>query len=234
LLSNVELNLESVSTYKMSRAMIAAKEYLSAIPLLKELLETPRGQIATVDLRHDLLRKEGNGLKKKRFAISIGVLCIFLVGSLYVGNEKDSAQATNVAEIVEAGKTYHDKAKLKDVMGITLETPKEKAKIDTNKVLEAAQQGFSGLVNTPSDIRIEYHLMTNPSMRSFSPTAMEKNPKLKSKGFMEQLPVYIVTFRGVDYQRHAPIGQSAKTEKREINVVVDAETGEVLQAFSYR
>jgi transcriptional regulator with XRE-family HTH domain len=54
LLSDVELNLEYVSTYKMSRAMISAKEYSSAIPLLKELLETPRGQIATSDLLYDL------------------------------------------------------------------------------------------------------------------------------------------------------------------------------------
>jgi transcriptional regulator with XRE-family HTH domain len=54
LLSDVELNLEYVSTYKMSRAMIAAKEYSSAIPLHIELLETPRGQIATVDLLYDL------------------------------------------------------------------------------------------------------------------------------------------------------------------------------------
>ena len=50
LLSEVDLNLEYVSNYKMSRAMVAAKEYGSAIPLLQELLQTPRGQIPTVDV----------------------------------------------------------------------------------------------------------------------------------------------------------------------------------------
>ena len=54
LLSDVDLNLEYVSTYKMSRAMVAAKEYASAIPLLKEMLETPRGQISTMDILFDL------------------------------------------------------------------------------------------------------------------------------------------------------------------------------------
>jgi tetratricopeptide (TPR) repeat protein len=54
LLSDVDLNLEYVSNYKMSRAMVAAKEYTSAIPLLIELLEKPRGQLSTSDIMHDL------------------------------------------------------------------------------------------------------------------------------------------------------------------------------------
>lgn len=54
LLSDVDLNLEYVSTYKMARAMVAAKEHSSAIPLLKELLETPRSQISTMDIMFEL------------------------------------------------------------------------------------------------------------------------------------------------------------------------------------
>jgi len=54
LLTDVDLNLEYVSTYKMSRAMVASKEYASAIPLLKDLLETPRAQLSTMDLMYDL------------------------------------------------------------------------------------------------------------------------------------------------------------------------------------
>ena len=54
LLSDVDLNLEYVSNYKMSRAMVAAKEYTSAIPLLTELLEKPRGQLSTSDIMYGL------------------------------------------------------------------------------------------------------------------------------------------------------------------------------------
>jgi transcriptional regulator with XRE-family HTH domain len=54
LLTDVEMNLETVSTYKMSRLMIAAREYSSAIPLLEELLETNRGKIATEDVLFEL------------------------------------------------------------------------------------------------------------------------------------------------------------------------------------
>ena len=38
LLVDVELNLEVVSTYKMARAMVLAKEYQAAMPLLEELI----------------------------------------------------------------------------------------------------------------------------------------------------------------------------------------------------
>lgn len=54
LLVDVDLNLEYVSSYKMARAMVAAKEYASAIPLLRDLLETPRAQISTMDILFDL------------------------------------------------------------------------------------------------------------------------------------------------------------------------------------
>lgn len=54
LLVDVDLNLEYVSTYKMARAMVAGREYASAIPLLRELLDTPRGQIPTMDIMYEL------------------------------------------------------------------------------------------------------------------------------------------------------------------------------------
>ncbi|HEU4962576.1 MAG TPA: helix-turn-helix transcriptional regulator [Bacilli bacterium] len=54
LLVDVNLNLEYVSTYKMARAMIRAQEYASAIPLLQELLETPRAQISETDIMYEL------------------------------------------------------------------------------------------------------------------------------------------------------------------------------------
>lgn len=50
LLLDVDLNMEYISTYKMARAMVRAKEYASAIPLLREVMETPRAQISTMDL----------------------------------------------------------------------------------------------------------------------------------------------------------------------------------------
>lgn len=54
LLDDVNFNLEYVSRYKMVRAMVSAGQYLSAIPLLQELLDTPRSQITTIELQYEL------------------------------------------------------------------------------------------------------------------------------------------------------------------------------------
>ncbi|PWK05989.1 helix-turn-helix domain-containing protein [Tumebacillus permanentifrigoris] len=54
LLVDVDLNLEFLSTFKMARAMVTAGEYASAIPLLEELIETPRPQIPMLEIQLDL------------------------------------------------------------------------------------------------------------------------------------------------------------------------------------
>lgn len=54
LLVDVELNMESISSYKMARAMVAAKQYASAITLLRELLHAPRTTVPTMDILYHL------------------------------------------------------------------------------------------------------------------------------------------------------------------------------------
>lgn len=54
LLVDSELNLDAVSAVKMVRAMVAAKEYAAAIPLLRELEETPKAQGYAMELLLDL------------------------------------------------------------------------------------------------------------------------------------------------------------------------------------
>lgn len=54
LLLDVEMNLEAVSLFRMARAMVAGKEYATAIPLLRELIEMPRAQVSQIDLLLDL------------------------------------------------------------------------------------------------------------------------------------------------------------------------------------
>lgn len=41
LISDVDMNLKFTSTQKMARAMVASKDYASAIPFLHELLDAP-------------------------------------------------------------------------------------------------------------------------------------------------------------------------------------------------
>lgn len=54
IISDVDLNLKFTSTQKMARAMVASKDYASAIPLLHELLDAPYGAIVRSDVMFDL------------------------------------------------------------------------------------------------------------------------------------------------------------------------------------
>lgn len=51
---DVEMNLDYISTYKMARAMVAAKEYAAAVPLLRDILDTQRASIPTMDILYEL------------------------------------------------------------------------------------------------------------------------------------------------------------------------------------
>ncbi|MGZ4164541.1 MAG: helix-turn-helix domain-containing protein [Tumebacillaceae bacterium] len=54
LLVDTDMNLSYVSTYKIARALVSAKQYYAAIPFLQDLLETPRTQIPTQEILYEL------------------------------------------------------------------------------------------------------------------------------------------------------------------------------------
>ncbi|WP_323372916.1 helix-turn-helix domain-containing protein [Tumebacillus lacus] len=54
LLNDVEMNLDQVSAYKMVKAMVASKDYVPAVPLLRTLLSTPRSKEQRMDLQREL------------------------------------------------------------------------------------------------------------------------------------------------------------------------------------
>lgn len=52
---------------------------------------------------------------------------------------------------------------------------------------------------------------------------------------MNNTPAYIVTYSGMSYASHVPDGFTGQVPvHHEYNIVVDANSGEVLMAFSYR
>ena len=54
LISDVDLNLEIMSTIKMARAMVASKDYTAAIPLLLELIDAPKGIVSRMEVLSNL------------------------------------------------------------------------------------------------------------------------------------------------------------------------------------
>ncbi|TCP58191.1 transcriptional regulator with XRE-family HTH domain [Tumebacillus sp. BK434] len=54
LLTDVDLNQEFISTYKMAKAMVSAQDYTAAIPFLERLKDTTQAQIPETDILFDL------------------------------------------------------------------------------------------------------------------------------------------------------------------------------------
>lgn len=120
-------------------------------------------------------------------------------------------------------------------MGIKLEEPTDMSAFteDSEKIaILAAQKETNSIGESKENIKVKRCLITNPSMQLFSEAALEKNPKLKAKGYMDKLPVYIISFKteasygfGLDSPKRKPFTEG--------HVVIDALSGEVLMSFSY-
>lgn len=133
---------------------------------------------------------------------------------------------------LQAAVTEHDTNRLK-IHSIILNKPTQPAAISTEKAIEIASNYAVGFAKEAKSIVAEYQLITNTSLNLFSEAAKEKNPKLKNDGYLNVTPVYIVSFKGVNGRGRAAHGKQAATYT-ELNVVVDANSGELLFSFNYR
>jgi hypothetical protein len=123
----------------------------------------------------------------------------------------------------------HDSGKLKNV-GISMELPTVKPFISEDEAISAAKN-FLGSQATNAKISAEYWNITNKSFKDFPPVAKEKNSKLNNG--QNSLPTWIVSFRDITIPRRGPVGYKLAAFT-EINIVIDALTGEILYRFSYR
>lgn len=87
LITDAGMDLDHQSTFKMARAMIGAKDFATAIPILKELLGAKRAQVSTLDIQLELGE------------------CL-----LYVGEGKEAEKT--LQEVVELSVMRQDKQKL--------------------------------------------------------------------------------------------------------------------------
>jgi hypothetical protein len=137
-------------------------------------------------------------------------------------NSEDSAQVTTNFDADDLAK-----------IGIKLDDPIETAKLNSDEILKKVKEQFAIASREAKEIKIEYKLMTQPNFTAFSEEALNKNPELKAKGRIDKLPVYIVTFSGLEYNGFG--GEPGGVQPppfHECNVVVDAETGANIMSFA--
>lgn len=120
------------------------------------------------------------------------------------------------------------------LMGMTLKKPDVAAAFSNDQAIAIASKYAPRYAKEANGIIAEYQLLTNDQFNLFSDAAKEKNLELKEGGFLKDTPVYIVTFKGITKKGHGFFKGQEPVVNHEFNVVVDANSGEVLYAFTYR
>lgn len=84
----------------------------------------------------------------------------------------------------------------------------------------------------PKGIYIEYGLITaNVAIDAISTEARDVNPILKDKNSISDIPVWIITFKGLLPDNYVPDSRAGKQPLDISSTVIDAMTGKILFGF---
>ncbi|MDR1101432.1 MAG: hypothetical protein LBL34_03650 [Clostridiales bacterium] len=128
-----------------------------------------------------------------------------------------------------------DSYNTKGAAGIQLqEYKRDEAIITKERAINAVMADFPELADKQL-VSVDVKAMTFGGYSMFTEEALNKNPELKERGYLENTPVYIVEFDGVQISRSG--GTFVSDEKREADVltkqfvIVDAKTGVTLLTY---
>ncbi|KLU58610.1 hypothetical protein CEB3_c46260 [Peptococcaceae bacterium CEB3] len=154
----------------------------------------------------------------RRLAIPMMVL-IILFGSALLGVRASEAQ------------TYVpiDYNALHQKFGMTVRASAINPAISSDQVKTIA----STLPEYSPNGNVHYELvhMTYPGFGCFSQIALAKDPKLKRDGYINDLPVWLISFQGL---RIPSSSRKTTVYDHETVYVIDAASGEELLGFNYR
>jgi hypothetical protein len=135
------------------------------------------------------------------------------------------------AKAVFAGTTRHVSVMhVKDIgvgptnIGIRYEVPNVAPVITEAQAIQAAKHIKPGLAGQAASIETRYVLFSDDGYFDKDATGRQYRP-------WKQVPAWVVTFKGVILPSR---GGDADAVNHEVNIVIDARTGEYMQLFSYR
>lgn len=169
-------------------------------------------------------------MKKKIIILILAILVILLSTVFYVINNYNYKNIYYTAGL--------DEGYLRN-FSITLEPAKITPKIDKNKIRSIAVKMVKESYVKPKGVYLEYGLITDKgtTVNVFSKKALDANPALKEKTSISQIPVWLVTFKGLlpdDYKNTNDSQNSKMPGKQPLDItttVIDAMSGEVLYGF---
>lgn len=81
------------------------------------------------------------------------------------------------------------------------------------------------------NVHYELVTMTFPNFNAFSPSALSKNQKLENDGYINDLPVWFVSYQGLNIPS---MNKKEPVYNHETIYVIDASSGEMLLGYTYR
>jgi len=131
--------------------------------------------------------------------------------------------------IVKAARDTENDIQKLHVMGIFFGQNNNKPTIDEKVAINNAKEVFGGMVGESTGVSVEYQVIADGGDKeSFIDAIKEAKPGIL-KADENELPAYIVTFKGVQIP-----SSYGHRYHQEFGVIVDARTGEVLQGYTYR
>jgi hypothetical protein len=123
--------------------------------------------------------------------------------------------------------TEHNTIYLSKITGIQFEdvnvpTILPTAKVLKDAVLKDAKKNHPEIAQQASEVKVEYHLMTDGNTRIGGVS-------------LKNIPVYIISFQGLKFFANYPFGypEEKKVANTEVNFIVDAQSGKELSSYNY-
>ncbi|TEB10201.1 hypothetical protein Psfp_04197 [Pelotomaculum sp. FP] len=173
-----------------------------------------------------------SSILKKFLLLGIVTAGLILVFSYVVYAKQNSVDNIKHQFVSDIKKTTHD-LKALEKAGNKLENASINAKITPEQAVEIVSQDRPDYASQAIDIVVEYYQLTNTAFNAFSDDTKNNNKYLSKDGFLEKAPCYIVSFKGITRAGKAPEGMQAPIF-HEYNVVIDADSGDILFSLAYR
>ncbi len=163
-------------------------------------------------------------MRKSMFGILVSAIIVGGIALIAVNNVQanvPSATATTIQNVNQLAS-----------MGITFANPGTLVPLITkDQAVQIAAQTFAPLAATAKSVHVELQLVTDKTTKMFSPKEMQENPQVALNG-LANTPCYIVTYEGINFTKSIP--NHADVVNHEYNVLIDAQTGQILYGFTYR
>ncbi len=125
-----------------------------------------------------------------------------------------------------------DKKMLKKVAKMDIVDTDVNTTICREDAIKIVKDQFPLLSEQAKNIKAQKVMLTQPGCGPLSNESVSKNNSLKEKGYIDNIPVWIVVLKDGNYNMPSN-GTGDNKKSADMQIIIDANSGEVLNAFFY-